>query len=219
MVVLSVGLPLQHHSTRPVWLIGGAAAVALGAWLLKSTRSRVNLPARIATTAIMLLVGLSLVVGTLDSVVIRGQVAPDTSTAARAYRLSNSLTTDMYTLAAADHLITANQSTARADYQSYATAQADLSGISKHWLIVATGPQPTAAFSTIETTLGNAAYWEADAVTKKAQDVVTPDSTVESEIASDRTTYTNQLLAAGTALQQLAQLYGYKLVTNQAQNG
>jgi hypothetical protein len=201
------------------WLVGGIADAGLAAYILWHNRRRVSTLTKSIVLAVCGLVALSLVWGTVNSVVIAGRVSPDTSPQARSYRLSTALITDMYTMSNADQLVGNSQSAARADIQAYTQQAADLQGISKHWLLSATGPQPTPAFIAIETNVGNAAYWEADAVTKKAQDVVTPDTGVESEIASDTKTYTSQLLAAGVALKQLAHHYGYTLPTNNSQNG
>jgi len=213
IITITIGLPIQQHGVRVSWLIAGVAAVIAGIACAKKGIAGSSNTSRLVAVGVVAILITSLIWGISDSVVIAGKVAPDSSVSARSYRLSGELTTDMYTMATDDHLVTDSQSQARSNYQQYATAILDLKGISKRWLAAASGPQPTPAFTLIETNVGNAAYWEADAMSKKAQDVVTPDQTVEEEINSERNTYVAQLLAAGKELRRVATLYGFKLAS------
>jgi endonuclease/exonuclease/phosphatase (EEP) superfamily protein YafD len=219
LFALAVGLPIQGHSLRLEWLLPALAAIAIAGFALSRAITRTATIVALSCASVVCLIVISLVWGVSESVVIAGKVAPDTSAPARSLHLSQALIADLYTMTNADQLVAASPSAARANISAYTTASDNLVGISERWLATTSGPQPNQAFTAIETNVGNAAYWEADAVTKKAADVANPDSSVESEIATDTKTYTAQILAAATDLRQLANHYGYKLPGNPSQNG
>ena len=185
------------------YLLGGVAAVtASGTLALRRGWNRSPNKIRVPGVVFVVLASAALIVGVLsDPVVIDGRVYSSTSMEARSVRLAEEMSADLERMAVLDELLVADLATARSQVSLYEPAVAELVKMSDKWANRTDVPDP--AFAGVVDGLKTTAYWQAEAMTSKAALIEEADDRTETDLETQRATFTNNWIAVSQQLNEV----------------
>ena len=198
---------------QAVWWHTAAAAVvaavsAAGVW-----RWRRLAPLRRARTVAISAAALVALfaVGASTQVVIDGTPHLATSETAQSYKLIRQIEDDLIRLVRFDELIGADQTTVRANLASYDPAALELAQVSAKYAQMQPEDLPNDAFVPVVRSIAAGADFGSRAVTGRKDLALQYDARLESDVASFRATYAEQILSAGQQLNGIASLYDIRI--------
>lgn len=199
------------------WDVTGMAATAAvtagagwSAWHRRrdaGPRLRVGVAAAAGATCLLFVIGAS------NSVVIGGQVHLRGSETDRAYRMVQTMRSDLEALATVDALLVANQGAARSRLGEYEPARVAVLEIgAAYQQREQAGEFPSDQFAPAARRIQVAAEFAGRALEGKYNLTLQPDDRLAANVASWRQTYVEAVLTAGPELANVARLYGFEMV-------
>lgn len=152
-------------------------------------------------------------IGLSQTIIINNKPYLATSQVAESYRLSTTLATAIYSLTDYYALIDASTAVAKTKYQDFAIYEQESLAISNTWLNYSK-PVPLAAYSSIITTVGNAASLENKTLILESQNIVTPDPNLAEAIKNNKASIVDDISSAARALGQISTFYNFTLRSN-----
>lgn len=204
IVCLTAGTPLIGASWNWEVLSVGAAVVVGADYLLRQHLAGASLRTLGVTAALCVLVFALYAIGVSQSVIIGGHVYFNDSPTARADRTYAAITTAINQLVAGDALLTLPPAQARANLASFQPAIDAANSINTTYFKTIASPS---TFQDAYVALGNAAYWESQALAAGLSELTQSGSDATGTIASDRAQFLTDLAAARQAAVSDARFY------------
>lgn len=208
---VSTGLPVWDRPLRPAPLAACAAVAVAAAVSAGNARARTSRRAARAALAAALAVVALFGWGLRSSVVIDGKVYASTSETAKAYRLSQRILADLYRMSDLAALLDLPAADARARFDDYEPAQAELERMRDRYAAVGEAQLPSAQFAPVVDHMKAAAHYAAEAFDRKQKLLTESDVRLEQELGTIEAQMLADVTAAGAALTRAAGLYGFQL--------